>query len=218
MSITSETVTALAPDQASLKAASKLMKASKWPVRAMNDASHLVWGECQGSGANPYLTVFDISDHGYKCTCPSRKFPCKHSLALMWMYAESPDEFEKSADVPQWVTDWLGRRRKTAGKTAEKSSNTGKDLSLARAEEPVKPQDPKAVARKEAAAKKRAESTEAAIMGATDDLETWIEDQLRTGLGALMNDLTSRCRAIAARMVDGNPSGLYTFGTITQPL
>ena len=208
MSITSETVTALAPDQASLKAASKLMKASKWPVRAMNDASHLVWGECQGSGANPYLTVFDISDHGYKCTCPSRKFPCKHSLALMWMYAESPDEFEKSADVPQWVTDWLGRRRKTAGKTAEKPSSTGKDLSLARAEDPVKPQDPKAVARKEAAAKKRAESTEAAIMGATDDLETWIEDQLRTGLGALMNDLTSRCRAIAARMVDGKAGAL----------
>ena len=208
MPITSENVTALAPDQASLKAASKLMKSGKWPVRLMNGASHLVWGECQGSGANPYLTVFDLSDHGYKCTCPSRKFPCKHSLALMWMYAESPAEFGEAAEVPQWVTDWLRRRRKTAGTTAEKPSSKGKDLSLARIEGPVKPKDLKAIARKEAAAKKRAEDTDAAIMGAMDDLETWIEDQLRSGLGALMNDLPGRCRAIAARMVDGKAGAL----------
>jgi len=208
MSISSETVAALAPDQASLKAASKLMKAAKWPVRLMNETSQLVWGECQGSGANPYLTVFDLSDHGYKCTCPSRKFPCKHSLALMWMYAEGPGEFGKADDVPQWVTDWLGRRKKTTGANANKPSVAGKDLSLARAADPEKPQDPKAIARKEAAAKKRAEDTEAAILGATDDLETWIEDQLRTGMGALMNDLPGRCRAIAARMVDGKAAAL----------
>ncbi len=208
MTISSETVAALAPDQASLKAASKLMKAAKWPVRRMNETSHLVWGECQGSGANPYLTVFDLSDHGYKCTCPSRKFPCKHSLALMWMYAESPTEFETAADIPQWVTDWLGRRRKTPGNKAEKPSTQGKDLSLARAEEPEKPEDPKAIARKEAAVQKRAADTQTAILGAIDDLETWIEDQLRTGVGALMNDLSGRCRAIAARMVDGKAAGL----------
>lgn len=208
MTITSETVAALAPDQASLKAASKLMKAAKWPIRQMNETSNLVWGECQGSGANPYLTVFDLSDHGYKCTCPSRKFPCKHALALMWMYAESPTEFETAGDVPQWVTDWLGRRRKTAGTKADTPSTAGKDISLARVEEPEKAQDPKVIARKEAAAKKRAEDTEAAIMGATVDLETWIEDQLRTGLGTLMNDLSGRCRAIAARMVDGKAGAL----------
>lgn len=208
MSITSETVAGLAPDQASLKAAAKLMKAAKWPVRMASQTSHLVWGECQGSGANPYLTVFDLSDHGYKCTCPSRKFPCKHSLALMWMYAESPVEFGAAGDIPQWVTDWLGRRRKTAGNKAGKPTAAGKDLSLARATEPEKPQDPKAIARKEAAAKKRAEETEAAVLGATDDLETWIEDQLRTGLGALMQDLPARCRAIAARMVDGKATAL----------
>jgi len=208
MTITAETVSALAPDQASLKAASKLMKAAKWPVLRFDDASNLVWGECQGSGANPYRVVFDKSDQGYKCTCPSRKFPCKHALALMWMYVETPDTFS-AGDVPEWVTDWLGRRRKTNGAaTAEKPSSKGKSLSLARAEEPEKPEDPAAVARREAAAKKRAEETEAALLGAMDDLETWIEDQLRTGLGALLNELPTRCRAIAARMVDGKAGAL----------
>ncbi|MEM9341793.1 MAG: SWIM zinc finger family protein [Pseudomonadota bacterium] len=207
MTITTDTVTALAPDQASLKAASKLMKAAKWPVRLRDEVSNLVWGECQGSGANPYRVVFDASDQGYKCTCPSRKFPCKHTLALMWMYAETPADFG-AGDVPDWVTDWLGRRRKTGAAPADKPSSKGKSLSLARAEKPEKPEDPAAIARREAAAKKRAEETEAALLTAVDDLEVWIEDQLRTGLGALLNDLPTRCRAIAARMVDGKAGAL----------
>ncbi len=210
MSITTETVAALAPDQASLKAASKLMKSAKWPVLMFEDSSHLVWGECQGSGANPYRVVFDSSDQGYKCTCPSRKFPCKHALALMWMYAETPTDFGPGT-VPEWIADWLGRRRKSGGGAAakaDKSSNDGKSLSLARAAEAEKPDDPKTIVRREAAQKKRAQETEAAIHGAMDDLETWITDQLRTGLGALLNDLPVRCRAIAARMVDGKAGAL----------
>lgn len=209
MSITTETVAALAPDQASLKAASKLMKSAKWPVLLFDDPSHLVWGECQGSGANPYRVVFDVSDQGYKCTCPSRKFPCKHALALMWLYAETPQEFG-AGDVPEWVTDWLGRRRKSGGAAAKTTatSGEGKSLSLARAAEPEKADDPKTIARREAAQKKRAEDTEAAIHTAMDELEIWIEDQLRTGLGPLLKDLNTRCRAIAARMVDGKAGAL----------
>ena len=208
MTITQETVTAIAPDQASLKAASKLMKTGKWPVRQMDTAS-LVWGECQGSGANPYLVVFDKSDQGYKCTCPSRKFPCKHVLALMWMYADTPSDFGPG-ETPQWVSDWLGRRRKTGGASADekKPSTTGKSLTAALADDPEESLDPKAEARKKAAAEKRAADTEAALMGAMDDLETWVADQLRTGLSGLMGDLAPRCRAIAARMVDGKAQAL----------
>ena len=80
MSLTTNKITELAPDQASLNAAHKLMKPGKWPTLAQH--GDLVWGECQGSGANPYRTVFDRSNAGYKCTCPSRKFPCKHVLAV----------------------------------------------------------------------------------------------------------------------------------------
>ena len=101
MAITLDTVTALAPDQASLNAASKLLKPAKWPLRQQETAAGLVWGECQGSGANPYRVVFDLGDQGYKCTCPSRKFPCKHTLALMWMYAEGAGDF-----TPGTTPDW----------------------------------------------------------------------------------------------------------------
>ncbi len=73
----------LAPDQASLSAALKLMKPAQWPILSWGDEGALVWGECQGSGAAPYRVVVVPADLGYKCTCPSRKFPCKHVVAFV---------------------------------------------------------------------------------------------------------------------------------------
>jgi hypothetical protein len=69
-------IEALAPDQAALDAARKLLKPATWPTLACDEAG-LVWGEAQGSGATPYRVVVSEVDAGYKCTCPSRKFPCK---------------------------------------------------------------------------------------------------------------------------------------------
>ncbi|MEL6234152.1 MAG: SWIM zinc finger family protein [Pseudomonadota bacterium] len=207
MSLTHDAIAALAPDQASLKAAHGLMKPAKWPLRAYAQAENLVWGECQGSGANPYRTVVDLGNHGYKCTCPSRKFPCKHALALMWMFVDAPEEFAPG-DVPEWVRDWLGRRRNPASPPAASGTSEGKSLAAATRAEPESPADPKADARKKAAAEKRALETEAALRGAVAELEQWVADQLRTGLSGLMDELTDRCRAIAARMVDGKAQAL----------
>ena len=109
MALSLQNVEALAPDQASLDAARKLLKQSSWPALADN-GSGLIWGECQGSGSTPYRVVVSETDVGYKCTCPSRKFPCKHSLALMWLRADSKVAFA-AAPVPAWVSDWLSRRR-----------------------------------------------------------------------------------------------------------
>lgn len=205
MTITRETIAALAPDQASLNAANALLKPAKWPLREVD--ANVAWGECQGSGANPYRVVFDLGNHGYKCTCPSRKFPCKHVLALMWMYADGPSEFAGGRS-PDWVEDWLGRRRKTdGGGKQDQPPATGKSLAAASLAEPDKAPDPKAEERAKAAAERRAADTEAALRGAMEDLETWIADQLRTGLTGLLGDL-SRCRAIAARMVDGKAQAL----------
>jgi len=111
MSLTFERIEAFAPDQASLAAARKLLKSSYWPTLAEGEG--LAWGECQGSGATPYRVVISEADAGYKCTCPSRKFPCKHALALMWMRANTSAAFA-AATVPDWVKDWLSRRRGTS--------------------------------------------------------------------------------------------------------
>ncbi|NJM55470.1 MAG: SWIM zinc finger family protein, partial [Verrucomicrobiae bacterium] len=93
MTLSKDKVEQLAPDQASLSAAVKLLKPSNWPVTARNADGTLLWGECQGSGATPYRVVVSPDDVGYKCTCPSRKFPCKHSLAVMLMSCEPAGRF-----------------------------------------------------------------------------------------------------------------------------
>ncbi|MRT44910.1 SWIM zinc finger family protein, partial [Xylella fastidiosa subsp. multiplex] len=82
-------VLALAPDAASRKAGSKLGAAGPWSEAGSSDEG-AVWGLCKGSGSKPYQTVVDLADAAgpaYKCSCPSRKFPCKHALGLLLLWA-----------------------------------------------------------------------------------------------------------------------------------
>lgn len=210
MAIDLKAVEQLATDQSSLKAAAGLAKPAKWSGTGISHDGVLIWGECAGSGANPYRVMADLRDLGNKCTCPSRKFPCKHVLGLLWLKAEAIVAFSP-AETPDWVSDWLGRRRTGNSGAAKPATNTpaaAKDLRAALAEEPEAPEDPKAVARREAAAAKRSEETERAILDALDALEQWIGDQLRMGLSAFIDDATARCRKIAARLVDGKAAAL----------
>jgi SWIM zinc finger len=210
MSLTRAQIEALAPDQAALSAAAKLLKPGLWSTLGRDAAEGLIWGECQGSGANPYRVMGDLGDLGSKCTCPSRKFPCKHALALLWMRAESADKFSVG-DVPEWVSEWLGRRRKSSGgpdARTETKLNGGASLSAALISETSAPPDAKADERKAAATEKRAAKTDQTVTIATLELDAWIADQLRTGIAGFLADLNARCRRIAARLVDGKAAGL----------
>ncbi len=206
MSVDLKAIEQLATDQASLKAAAGLAKPGKWSgIGASRDAA-LIWGECAGSGANPYRVMADLRDLGNKCTCPSRKFPCKHVLALLWLRAEAVVAFS-AGETPDWVSDWLGRRR-TGGAAKPALAAADKDLAAAHRAEPDPVEDEKAAARREAASAKRTEETERAILDALDALEQWIGDQLRMGLGGFIDDATARCRRIGARLVDGKAAAL----------
>ncbi|PZN92749.1 MAG: SWIM zinc finger family protein [Alphaproteobacteria bacterium] len=206
MAIDLATVERLAPDQSALKAAAGLAKPGKWSGLGGAADGRLIWGECAGSGANPYRVVADLEDHGNKCSCPSRKFPCKHVLALFWLSATAGAAFPV-ADVPEWVGDWLGRRRKIGGAPAPVAA-APKDIATAEQATPATVEDPRAAERREAATARRAEDTDRAIAEALDALEQWIGDQLRLGLAAFLDDATARCRRIAARLVDGKASTL----------
>ncbi|UVK38438.1 SWIM zinc finger family protein [Mesorhizobium sp. AR10] len=205
-----KTIEALAPDQASLSAASKLTKRSNWPRLEKNEQQALIWGECQGSGSNPYRVAVDTGDHGYKCTCPSRKFPCKHTLALMWIAATAPASFAPAESIPEWVNDWLGRRRKTTPQpTGPIPGAVGKSIDeAARQDESAAVEDVAAVERREAAQRKRVEDTRSAVSAALDELDQWIADQLRLGLSGFVDASSDRCRRIAARLVDMKATAL----------
>ncbi|KRB28207.1 hypothetical protein ASD99_03565 [Mesorhizobium sp. Root695] len=205
-----KTIEALAPDQASLSAASRLTRQSNWPRLEKNEQLALIWGECQGSGSNPYRVVVDTGDHGYKCTCPSRKFPCKHTLALMWIAATTPASFAAAGATPEWVNDWLGRRRKTASQPLETRPVAGsKSISeAAQDDERVVVEDAASVERRETAQRKRADDTRSSVSAALDELDQWIADQLRLGLAGFVDNSSDRCRRIAARLVDMKATAL----------
>ena len=90
-----ETVLALAPDPASAKAGRGLATPPKWS--GLGTSEGLIWGECQGSGATPYQTKVDPAGPAFSCSCPSRKFPCKHAIGLMLVWASGPTLFVEAA-------------------------------------------------------------------------------------------------------------------------
>lgn len=179
MILSIDKIEALAPDQASLSAAVKI-KASAWQLAAIDGAKEFAWGECQGSGSTPYRVCLQLSDLGYKCNCPSRKFPCKHSLGLMLLLARTPQHFA-TGQTPDWVSDWVARRRPgTAAKPSEQEKPSV-SLGEALAEEPAKERDEKAEARAAQQRERLKAQREEAILAGLDELDRWIADSLSQG-------------------------------------
>ncbi|WP_257170193.1 SWIM zinc finger family protein [Bradyrhizobium sp. SRS-191] len=213
MSLTRERIEGLAPDQASLAAALKLVKPTSWPVLAASSDADTLWGECQGSGATPYRVVTAADGGGYKCSCPSRKFPCKHVLAVLWLRVDKPERFE-TASPPQWVEDWSARRRGSGGrpgrpKTEGDGAAAAPSLDAALAEAATTTTaDPKAAARAEAQRERIKAEREAAILAGLDELDRWIADQLNQGLADFATRAAAAGRTLSTRLVDAKAGGL----------
>ena len=177
--LTSEQITQIAPDAASVKAA-KGLGLSKWVLLEQHD--HTIWGHCQGSGSNPYQTAVDLSgEPAFKCSCPSRKFPCKHALALLFLFNEQTPKF-LTQTPPDWVTKWLDKRQQNQANKAAKAEHTA-------------PVDPVAQQKRfEARLKKASEGLA--------DLQLWLNDLLRNGLVQLRNNQSTRFHDMAKRMID----------------
>ncbi len=190
--LTRDQVLALAPDAASAKAAQGLMSDGKWTTLGADAGA--VWGECQGSGAKPYQAQVDLSALVARCSCPSRKFPCKHGLALLLLHAQGNPRFA-GAPRPPWVDEWLQSRQDKAAKKAQ-AVETATTRAAA---------DPEAAAaanaRRETARWKRIEA-------GTAELQRWIADQLRRGLAQFGREQRAEGEAMAARMVDAQAPGL----------
>jgi len=106
---TADRVVALAPDPASAKNGKGLAILNKWSNLGKDE--QIIWGECKGSGKDPYRTQVDLSEPAFRCSCPSRKFPCKHGLGLLFLMVSQPTVLT-SGTPPDWVTDWIASRAK----------------------------------------------------------------------------------------------------------
>jgi hypothetical protein len=178
-------VLALAPDEASLRAARMLSGSSQWTEVGAADTQSFtaVWGLCAGSGKRPYQVIVDLTGPAYRCSCPSRKFPCKHAIALLlrWSAGQVPD-----TAMPPWASKWLEER-------------AAKSLT-ARAERVPDP----------VAAANRAQQRQARVSAGLDELDQWLSDQVRTGLAGLGRGGYAQLDAMAARLVDAQAPAVAT--------
>jgi hypothetical protein len=180
---TTERILALAPDAASGKAGQGLANPRKWVLLGQN--ARVLWGECQGSGASPYQTQIDLSEPAFKCSCPSRKFPCKHGLGLFLMLGPKVPAAEGTP--PEWVTRWIAGRDEKQAVKKEK------------VEKPAEIVDPVAQA-------KRAADRMAKVAAGLEDLGRWMRDLVRNGFAAISADPKFFEQA-AARLVDAQAPG-----------
>ncbi len=172
---------ALAPDAGSAKAARGLTDPRTWSDLGSNES--LVWGKCQGSARSPYQVTVDLNEPAFRCTCPSRKFPCKHGLALLLMWAANDGVVADMANAEAFAADWAATRASRAEPGTERTP------------------DPEAQA-------KRLAERESLMSAGIDDFERWLHDVVRQGLASARRQPPTFWETAAARLVDAQLSGL----------
>jgi hypothetical protein len=188
ISLTSEQVLALAPDASSASAGKKLGNTRHWQNLGQNSSA--LWGECQGSAL--YQVKVELSTLTAQCSCPSRKFPCKHSLGLLLLAAQDAASLPLAAEPPAWVAAWLAKRQgvstRKQGNEAQPSGEGAQNSHVSQL--------------------KRAEKRVALVSKGLDSLDLWLSDLVRNGLASVQTQPASFWESKAAQMVDAQAPGI----------
>jgi hypothetical protein len=177
-----EQVLGLASDAASAKAAGSVAAPAKWSGTGCDDEA--LWGQCKGSGKGAYRVVADLAEPAFRCSCPSRKFPCKHALGLLLLWSEGT--VEAGPPRPPWVAEWVEERRARAERAAERRAGTA-----------AKARDPKTVERREQR-----------VDGGVAELDQWLRDQVAHGLAQAEQAPYRLWDDAARRLVDAQAGSL----------
>lgn len=119
MKITEQYILLLAPNSAAAANGRNLSRKGSYSAHGCNEDSSIYWAECAGSGKNPYRTSIDFSVSESaptcRCSCPSRQFPCKHAVGLMYEILTG-----KPFAVGQLPADLAQKKAKQEARAAKK--------------------------------------------------------------------------------------------------
>ena len=219
----------MAPKPAAVTAARPLSTPTRWSGLGADE--RVVWGSCQGSGSEPYDTTVDHVTVGFHCTCPSRRTPCKHALALllMWAQGQVPDGVP-AARVQAWIARRpVDRGSGGAGGASEHDGGSGPvgptgagaegDVGAGPIGEPAGPDgsgspgpgddpapvpEPPTDEERDAARDERVEKMMAGLV----ELDRWLDDRMRTGLADPSLARYATWDQLAARLVDAQAGSL----------
>lgn len=201
-----EQIRSTAPDDASFAAGQKIAKQA-WLDSGASDRA--IWGEIKGSGKTPYAVMVDLRQFAYRCSCPSRKLPCKHVLGLLLRGAENAIA---NADEPTRIVEWLEARDERAEKkkakeeaVAETSTATNPTTNKEKSDAAVK------------AAMKTAAQRDARVAAGVELLQTQLEDLVRLGFASLAQK-ENFWADLSRRMIDAQAPGLARWVANCAPL
>ena len=190
MSLTEQSILLLAPNPAAAENGRKLSKKGSFSAHRKTADQTLYWAECAGSGKNPYRVSADFTDPEApvcRCSCPSRQFPCKHALGLLFeILGQKPFE---TADIPQDIVD---KRAKQAARAAKKESAAAM---------PAKPKKPNAAAQKKKLDKQ---------LAGLDMAEKMVSELLTAGVGTLSGSSAQSYDKLAKDLGSSYLTGLQT--------
>lgn len=195
--ITEQQILALAPNAAAASNGKKISQKGGFVKLERTEDDTLYMGECTGSGKSNYITSADYIDENnpvFRCSCPSRQFPCKHSLALLYeMLAKK--EFT-ICEVPEDIQKKRDKKQAKENKAAE----AAKPESEMTEEEKQKAEKKKASAAK-TAKNARVKKLKSQLEG-LDLVEKVVNDLMSAGLGTIGGASLKTYQQLAKQMGD----------------
>lgn len=154
-------VDAAAPNSEAAKNGRSLVLKGAFQALHQSEDGTLLFGLCKGSGKEPYRCSSDFIQPDkpvHRCSCPSRQFPCKHALGLMYAFVQG-----KKFTVAPVPEDVAAKREKVEVRAEKKKEREAQPRQV----------------NKNALAKKIA-----AQQAGLDLLETLTHDLVRLGMGS----------------------------------
>ncbi len=207
--ITEQQILAMAPNAAAASNGRKISQKGGFVRLQRSEDGTFYMGECTGSGKSNYITSADFLEGApvCRCTCPSRQFPCKHGLALLYeILADKPFEI---CGIPE---DILKKREKKLAKEAKASEALTKDTAEGKGAAGDMTDEESAAweAKKKAAAKSAGNARKKKFQKQLEGLamaEQLMQDLLKAGLGTFGGTSLNTYKDLAKQFGDYYLSG-----------
>lgn len=124
--ITEQQILSMAPNSTAVANARKISSKGGFVSLAKTEDETFYMGECKGSGKSNYTVSVDFIEPENpvcRCSCPSRQFPCKHGLALLFEIAAG--KTFSPCELPEAIREKREKKEKKAAKAAEAKENEG---------------------------------------------------------------------------------------------
>ena len=97
-----------APDSRTLSQARGLFFAKRW--KTLEGNGQYLWGEYETVHGHQHKAFVRLEPPFFRCSCKSRRRPCKHSLALVLLFLNRPDVWVVKEEIPEWAAHYIQQK------------------------------------------------------------------------------------------------------------